>query len=188
MSRTSFTAFQRHLLFFSTPTQPPRLTFLSALRAAVSLGLDFPIAAVLILSLRLMYAPYPYVLLTINIEKIPQSLHRIQLSDFKLSQQDYTFSELLALLKPDSNKGFIKHKVDQGHIVRFWTMAANAHTHKVSREDVERFQQGEREEAVAKRRPGRYDVLPLRRGGPIITAGHSWAVKKLLGVRVYEAK
>jgi hypothetical protein len=67
-------------------------------------------------------------------------------------------------------------------------MAANAHTHKVSREDVERFQQGEREEAVAKRRPGRHDVLPLWRGGPIITAGHSWAVKKLLGVRVYEAK
>lgn len=188
MSRSSYTAFQRHLLFFSTSTQPPRLTFLSALRAALSVGLDFPVAVVLSLSLRLMYAPYPYVLSTINIEQIPRSLHRTQLSDAKLSQPGYTCSELLALLKSGSNKGFIKHKVDQGHIIGFWTMAANTHTHKVSREDVERFQQGEWEEAVANRRRGRLDVLPLWRGGPILPAGHSWAVRKLLGVRVYEAK
>jgi hypothetical protein len=30
--------------------------------------------------------------------------------------------------------------------------------------------------------------LPLWRGGAIIAAGHSWAIRKLLGVRVYEAK
>jgi hypothetical protein len=175
-------------MFFSTPTQPPRLTFLSGLRAAVSLGLDFPVALVLSLSLRLMYVPYPYVLSPINIEQIPQTLHRTQISNAKISQPEYTCSELLALLGSDSSKGFIKHKIDQGHIVGFWTMAANARTHRVSREDVKRFQQGEWEEAVAKRRRGRDDVLPLWRGGPIITAGHSWAVRKLLGVRVYESK
>jgi hypothetical protein len=189
MSRGSYTAFQRHLLFFSTPTQPPRLTFLSGLRAGVSIGLDFPVAVILSLSLRLMYAPFPFISSTINIEEIPRPLHRAQLNGAKLSKQEYTCSELLALLgSPEPGKGFIKHKIDQGHVVGFWTMAANAHTHKVSRDDVERFQQGEWEEAVARRRRGRDDVLPLWRGGPIIPAGHSWAVRKLLGVRVYQAK
>jgi hypothetical protein len=189
MSRSSYTAFQRHLLFFSTPTKPPRLTFLSGLRAGVSIGLDFPVAVILSLSLRLMYAPFPYLLSTINIEEIPRPMHRAQLSGAKLSKQEYTCSELLALLgSPEPEKGFIKHKIDQGHIIGFWTMAASARTHKVSRDDVERFQQGEWEEAIAKRRRGRDDVLPLWRGGPIIPAGHSWAVRKLLGVRVYEAK
>jgi hypothetical protein len=187
MSRSTYTAFQRHLLFFSTSTQPPKLTFLSGLRAAVSLGLDFPVALILSLSLRLMYAPFPNPLSTINIEQIPSSLHRTQLSDAKLDKQEYTCSELLALLGP-GNGGFIKHKIDQGHVVGFWSMAANTRTHTVSKEDVERFQQGEWEEEVVKRRRGRDDVLPLWRGGPIWTGGHSWAVRKVLGVRVYESK
>jgi hypothetical protein len=67
-------------------------------------------------------------------------------------------------------------------------MAANTRTHTVSKEEVERFQQGEWEEEVVKRRRGRDDVLPLWRGGPIWTGGHSWAVRKVLGVRVYESK
>jgi len=188
MSRSTYTAFQRHLLFFSTPTTPPKLTFLSGLRAAVSLGLDFPVAVVLSVSLRLMYAPYPYIFSTINIESIPHSLHRTQLSDAKLPKQDYTCSELLALLKFEPRRGFIKHKIDQGHVVGFWTMAASARTHKVSIEDVERFQQGEWENAVVNRRRGRDDVLPLWRGGPIWASGHSWAVRKLLGVRVYQSR
>lgn len=78
--------------------------------------------------------------------------------------------------------------IDQGHIISFWAMAASTRTHKVSREDVERFQQGCWEEAVAKRRRGRGDVLPLWRGGPIWTGGHSWAVRRLLGVKVYQTK
>lgn len=188
MPRSTYTAFQRHLLYFSTPTNPPKLTFLSGLRAAVSLGLDFPVAVILSLSLRLMYAPFPYLTSTINVEQIPRSLHRAQLSDAKLSKSEFTCSELLSLLEYEPGKGFIKHKIDQGHIVGFWTMAADTRTHKVSRDDVERFQQGEWEEAVMRRRRGRDDVLPVWRGGPIITAGHSFAVRKLLGVRVYEAK
>jgi hypothetical protein len=188
MSRSSYTAFQRHLLFFSTPTQPPRLTFLSGLRAAVSLGLDFPVAVILSLSLRLMYAPFPYIQTTINIEHIPQSLHRTQLSDAKLSNAEYTCSELLALLGSESGMSPVHHKINQGHIVGFWTMAANTRTHTVSRDDVKRFQQGEWEETIMQRRRGRDDVLPFWRGGPLIIAGHSWAVRKLLDVRVYEAK
>lgn len=186
MSRSTYTAFQRHLLFFSTPTTPPRLTLPSGLKAAVSLGLDFPVAVMLSLSLRLMYAPFPNIFSTINIEQIPRHAHRTQLSDAKLSQRDYSCNELLSLLKDEPGKGFIKHKIDQGHIVGLYAMAANSRTNRVSREDIERFQHGEWEEAVMKRRRGRGDVVPLWRGGPIWVGGHSWAVKKVLGVRVYE--
>ncbi|KAF2128510.1 hypothetical protein P153DRAFT_367634 [Dothidotthia symphoricarpi CBS 119687] len=187
MSRSTYTAFQKHLLFFSTPTNPPRLTFLSGLRAAVSLGLNFPISVVLSLSLRLLYVQFPS-LSTINIEKIPRSAHRAQLSSATLSKSEYTCSELLQLLGAGQGNGILKHMIDQGHIVGFWTMAADAHTHTVSRDDVERFQQGEWEEAVVARRRGRNDVLPFWRGGPLGVGPHSWAVWKLLGVRVYDVK
>jgi hypothetical protein len=192
MLRNTYSAFQRHLLFFSAPTTPPRLTFISALRAGVSLGLDFPVAVLLSLSLRILYAPFPYFWLPIVVDKIPSSAHRTQLSSAQLPQgkTEYTCSELLHLLnsspKEKQEKGWLKHKIDQGHIVGFWTMAADAKTHRVKSSDVERFQQGEWEKAVVERRRGRGDVLPLWRGGPIWVAGHSWAVTKLLGVRVYE--
>jgi hypothetical protein len=188
MSRNAYTAFQKHLLFFATPTTPPKLTILSGLRAACRLGLDFPVSVLLSLSLRILYAPFPKFWSTINVENIPQSSHRSQLSNATLSKSEYTCTELLRLLDPEPSKGLWKHKVDQGHIVGFWAMAANTDTHKVSRGDVERFQQGEWEEAVYKRRRDREDVLPLWRGGPIWAGGHSWAVRKLLGVRVYEKK
>ncbi|KAF1851113.1 uncharacterized protein K460DRAFT_391458 [Cucurbitaria berberidis CBS 394.84] len=191
MSQSRYTAFQRHLLFFSTPTTPPRLTFLSALRAAVSLGLDFPVAVVLSFSLRLLYAPLPYIWSPIIVDKIPHSAHRTQLTSASLSKDksEYTCSELLQLLgSSEAGHGLVKRLIDQGHIVGFWTMTANARTHTVSREDVRRFQQGEWEVPVATRRQGRDDVIPLWRGGPIWAGGHSWAMKKLIGVRVYEVK
>lgn len=186
MSKASYTAFQRHLSFFSTPTKPPRLTILSGVRAALSLGLDFPIALLLSLSLRLMYSPIPHIWSTISVENIPRSLHRTQLENARLSKSEYTCSELLGLLPTDSRQGFVKHKIDQGHVIGFWAMAANTKTHTVARSDVERFQQGEWEESVARRRRERNDVVPLWRGGPIIVSWHSWAVKTFFGVRVYE--
>ena len=67
-------------------------------------------------------------------------------------------------------------------------MAADTSSHTVSKEDVERFQQGNWEDAVVERRRELGDVLPLWRGGPIWVGGHSWAVQKLLGVKVYKAK
>jgi hypothetical protein len=191
MSRSSYTAFQRHLLFFSTPTTPPHLTFTSALRAGVQIGLDFPVAVLLSMSLKLFYAPFPFFWSPIIVDKIPTSSQRTQLSSATLpkGKNDFTCSELLALLR-DSKEGSggLKGLIDQGHVVGLWTMAASARTHTVSKDDVERFQQGEWEDAVVKRRRGRGDVLPLWRGGPIWVGGHSWAVWKLLGVRVYEGK
>lgn len=190
MSQKVLSPFQKHLLFFATPSSRPQLTIISALRAGVSLGLDFPVSVALSIALRVMYAPFPYFWKPVFVDSIPASQHRTQLSSAELpkSKANYTCSELLNILGNVDNKGFVKHKIDQGHIVGFWTMAANAHTHRVSRDDVERFQGGEWESAVVARRKARDDVLPLWRGGPIWTTGHSVAVNKLLGVQVYEEK
>ncbi|KAJ4982769.1 hypothetical protein SVAN01_11728 [Stagonosporopsis vannaccii] len=188
MSQHSYTAFQKHLLFFSTPTNPPRLTFVSALKAACALGLDFPVSVFLSLGLKLLYTPFS--LTGINIIDIPQSSHRSQLSNATLPtvKKEFTCSELLRLLDQERNPGFIKHKIDQGHVVGFWSMAANTRTHTVSRDDVEHFQQGEWETPVAERRRNLEEILPLWRGGPIWAGGHSWAVERLLGVNVYKSK
>lgn len=195
MSQNAYTAFQRHLIFFSTQTNPPRLTFLSGLRASIALGLNFPVSVLLSLSVRLLYARFPYIT-SPSIKEIPQSQHRSQLSSAKIpdSKSEYTCSELLSLLQADhglhaeQRKGFLERRINEIHITSLWAIAANTRTHTVSREDVERFQQGEWEEAVAKRRREREDVLPFWRGGPILVGPHSWAVRKLLGVRVYEVK
>ncbi|KAK7192617.1 hypothetical protein DPSP01_006557 [Paraphaeosphaeria sporulosa] len=168
MSRNTYTAFQRHLLFFSTPTNPPRVTILSGMRAAASLGLDFPVCVLLGVSLRIMYAPFPNIFSPINIERIPRSKHRAELSDARLDQQEYTCYDLLRILPC------------------FWAMPASTKTHTVSRDDVERFQRGDWADKIAERRRERDDVLPLWRGGPIIVNWHSWAIRKVLGVRVYE--
>ncbi|KAJ8113288.1 hypothetical protein OPT61_g4551 [Boeremia exigua] len=188
MSRQNYTAFQKHLLFFSTPTNPPRLTFGSALKGACALGLDFPVSVCLSLGLKLLYTPFS--LTGINITEIPQSSHRSQLSDITLpeAKKEFTCSELLRLLDQERHPGFIKHKINQGHVVGFWSMAASMRDHTVSRDDVERFQQGEWEAAVAERRRNSAEILPLWRGGPIWAGGHSWAVDKLLGVKVYKSK
>jgi hypothetical protein len=189
MSRQSYTTFQKHLLFFSTPTNPPRLTFISALKAACALGLDFPVSVVLSLGLKLLYAPFPYIS-AININEIPQSAHRSQLSNVTLptAKKEFTCSELLRLLDQEHSPGFLKHKIDQGHIIGFWSMAANTRTHTVSRDVVEHFQQGEWEKEVMERRCNSDEILPFWRGGPIWAGGHSWAVDKLLGVKVYQTK
>jgi hypothetical protein len=194
MSRKTYSAFQKHLLFFSTPTTPPKLTFGSALRAGVSLGLDLPVAVLLSLSLKLLYAPFPYIWSPIIVDRIPAWSHRTQLEYATLPQgkSDRNCSELLSLLKQsekrEREKGWLSRKIDQGHIIGFWTMAADTRSHTVSNEDLERFQQGDWEDSVVERRKGRHDVLPLWRGGPVWVSGHSWAVRKLLGVKVYQTK
>lgn len=182
----NISAFQRHLLFFGTNTTPARLTVPSATHAALSLGLDFPVAVLLSLSLRFLYTPVPNILSSPCIEDLPPSRHRQQLEGINLEKERYTCKDLLELLPKEPGKGFLGKKLDQGHIVGFWAIAADTKTHVVDREDVERFQEGRWQGGVVKRRRGREDVLPLWRGGPIVVEWHNWAVRKIVGVRVYE--
>ncbi|KAF2864926.1 hypothetical protein BDV95DRAFT_508350 [Massariosphaeria phaeospora] len=198
MSRATYSAFQKHLQFFCAPrSNPPRLTLLSGLRASVALGLDLPVALALSLGMRLLYAPFPNFLSPIYIDKIPKSKHRNQLATAHLEKgkSEWTCTELLRLLDSSEDVdrfhaeldvGFLERKINQAHIVGFWTMAANTQTHTATSHDVERFQQGDWQHDVAQRRRGREDVLPLWRGGPLWVGGHSWAVWMLLGVKMYE--
>jgi hypothetical protein len=184
------TAFQKHLLFFSTEATPPRLTFFSALRASIALGLNLPIAIILSISLRVLYLQLPRFWSPVSVDDIPNSAHRAQLTSAHLApkKSDFSCTDLLQLLSKNDNEGFFKRKINEGHIIGFWAMAANSRTHAVAREDLRRFQQGNWEASIMERRRDRTDVLPVWRGGPVWVGGHSWAVKKLLGIRVYESK
>lgn len=182
------TAFQRHLLFFSNQAHPPRLTILSATRASLSLGLDLPAASALAISIRALYAPYPNIFSRLDVLRLPPSRHRTQLSRAKLTKQNYTYDDLYALLQSDAKRGAVASMLDRWHVRMFHAIAADMKTGLVRREDVERFQEGSWQESVRERRRGRGDVLPLRRGGPIVVKWHSLAVRALFGVRVYEGK
>ncbi|CBY00893.1 hypothetical protein LEMA_P020230.1 [Plenodomus lingam JN3] len=189
-----YTPFQNHLLHFSTPPPSPRLTLPSTLRASLTLGLNLPLSLLLSLALRILYTPLPNFWTPIHIQHIPPSSHRTQLSHAALPRGKPGFScaELLALLDGEEGAGertsWVVRKINQMHVLGFWSMAADAHTHVVARGDVEAFQRGDWEAAVVRRRRGRADVLPFWRGGPVWVAGHSWAVGRLLGVRVYDSE
>ena len=189
---TSLGRFQRHLLHFAAPNST-KITLLSSLRASLALGLDFPVALTLSIGLRILYAPFPY-LSPVDIPSIPQSSWRTQLEDAKLTVDTYTRADLLHLYHSSAKYNRsdpLTRSVDTMHVISFWAMTADVGSGLVSRRDVERFQAGEWEGEVVRRRRSRRrgegDVLPLWRGGPISVAGHSWFVRKLFGVRVYEA-
>jgi len=188
---TSLSRFQLHLLHFAAPNST-KITLLSSLRASLALGLDFPVALTLSIGLRILYSPFPY-LSPVDIPSIPQSSWRTQLEDAKLTSDTYTRADLLDLYhaSPKYNRSDpLTRSIDTMHVISFWAMTADVDSGLVKRADVERFQQGEWEGEVVKRRRSRRrgegDVLPLWRGGPISVAGHSWFVRKLFGVRVYE--
>jgi len=78
--------------------------------------------------------------------------------------------------------------LNKSQVGALWTLAA-VRTGLVDREDVERFQKGGWAEEVVKRRrsrlPGKGDVLPFWRGGPLVVSAESWFVRRFFGVEVY---
>jgi hypothetical protein len=177
-SSPSLTAYQRQLLFFGDAHR--RVTIPSALRGALRLGLNFPLALALSLTLRALYASNP--LRPINILKLPARLHRSQLEHAALTEPAYTRPALLALVPRAGLAGLF----DRAHVLSFWALAARREDLRVDAADVRRFQDGGWADAVAQRRRGRQDVLPFWRGGPLWPGGHSFVVRHLFGVRVYE--
>ncbi|KAK8845616.1 hypothetical protein IAR55_006332 [Kwoniella newhampshirensis] len=190
---TSFTPFQRHLLHFAQSPTSPNITVSSALRGSLELGLNFPVSLSLALAIPLLYAPFPHYLRPVPIKSVQKSDERTQLSPASLSQSTYSMMEVFDLYRADHaarSRGWFDWMVDQGHVLSFWAIAADVKTGRVDVEDVERFQKGEWCGSIVKRRqcrmPGKGDVLPFYRGGPIIVGLHSWFVGRLFGVRVYE--
>lgn len=186
--------FQRHLAFFARPNTT-QLTFYSSLKSFLSLGLDFPVACALAFGLRVTYSPFPNYWSPVDITAIPPSSMRTQLEDVPLNGHTYSRSDLVNLyqqssLGDDKHKGMIRRIYDLAHVNAFWMIAADVDSHTVDEGTVRRFQEGTWGEAVVRRRKSRRkgvgEVLPLWRGGPISVVGHSWFVRKLFGVRVYE--
>lgn len=195
---STLSPFQTHLSFFASARSPTVITLASALKSSLKLGLNFPVSLFLAVALRILYAEFPYYWRPVDIERIPRNKWRTQLQgttiDADSHPQGFTITELLQITNRRENsgaKGLAKKLIDQGHVVGFWAMAADVHTRRVSLEDLKRFQTGTWNDAVAARRRFRdgkeADVLPFTRGGPLSVAGHSWAVGRFLGVRVYES-
>lgn len=186
----SLTPFQRHLQFFGLPQPPHRITILSSLRASFRSGLDFPVALILSLGLRVLYGTH--LSSPIDIAAIPRHLHRTQLEQGSASadedrKRSYSLSDLLDLYAsdPSSQRGLFTSLLDRAHILSFWSISARKDL-RVDASDFKRFKEGTWEQAVVERRRGRADVSPFWRGGPIIVSAHSWFVRTLFGVRVYE--
>jgi len=179
--------FRRHLQQFAA-RDSSQITLLSSLRAALALGLDFPVACILAIGLRVAYGSFPFVK-PVDIRSVPSASLRTQLEDVKVEKSHYTRSDLVKLYNqsPTSqNSGPIKRAIDASHVISFWAMTASTKTHLVDADSLKRFQTGAWADDVMERRRRRSDILPLWRGGPISAAGHSWFVRRLFGVRVYE--
>lgn len=192
-SLTMTDPFVAHLRFFADSKNPNQVTLLSGLRNSIRLGLDFPVALCMSIGIRLMYAPFPF-LRPIDISSIPPSAYRSHMVESKLDKESYSLSDIISRHSTHdparSAKGLLGSIFDRGHALSLWTLAADVKTGLVSKDDFARFQKGTWLNDVAERRKYRAEdksnVLPLYRGGPISVVGHSWAVDKLLGVKVYK--
>lgn len=78
--------------------------------------------------------------------------------------------------------------MDRTHVESFANWCKDKESGRVGRREVEMFQQGEWQGEVVRRRKGRGDVVPLKYGGPVGVGLHSWFVRKVFGIRVYEDK
>ncbi|KAK1921074.1 hypothetical protein DB88DRAFT_122767 [Papiliotrema laurentii] len=186
---TNLTRFQRHMVYFAKPGTH-QITLLSSIKASLALGLDFPVACALSIGMRVLYAPFPY-LSPINISSITPGQSRSQLEHAPDNQQYYSRADLVrSYWQSPREVGMVHTILDLMHVVSFWAIAADVRTGLVDADTLRAFQQGEWQQGVVRRRKSRRrdvgEVLPLWRGGPIIVSGHSWFVKTLFGVRVYE--
>lgn len=179
----SNSAFHRLLSFFANRSPHPNtstITFLDSLRGDLSIGLDFPVAFVLASIRHLVFRNTGFFSLAIHVPTVRTSRTLLGGQDaFHVDENKcYTRSELTGLAKPGG-------LIAQADAFGLWCLAAESDG-KVKGEEIRMFQRGEIMERVAARRRGRENVLPLWRGGPISVNGHSWFVKKLFDVDVYQ--
>ena len=182
---TALTPYQTHLAFFTNLPHPQshqtlRITLPSALRASLSLGLNFPVSLLLALVLRMLYG-------WSDVRGVSPSSrwHCNLLSDVSLPtayNKGVTRVQLLDCMRGRPAKY-------RWRMMGLWAVAADERTGVLSARDVEDVRKGVVYWRVAERRRVRWrdggNVLPVWRGGPVSVAGHAYFVKKLFGVEVY---
>lgn len=174
--------FQRHLAFFDRDNDG--FVYLGeSLRGCLSIGLDFPAALSMAVGFQILYGnTRPFFFGPFRgIEVSRVTNERTMLQDVPIDLKHnpvFSRKELSTVVR---QKGFM----DRAHIFGLWALAADGEG-KVSRRDIELCQAGMILPELERRRKTRSDVLPLYRGGPISVAGHSWAVDRVFGVKVYQ--
>lgn len=177
------TPFQRHLSFFDRDNDG-FIHFGESLRGNLAIGLDFPVAVGMAFGYHLIYGnTRPFFFGPFNpIEIARVTSQRNMLEHVKLEDvpaRGMGRRTLVAASYPES-------LIDKVHVWGLWNFAATREG-LISAHDIDLFQQGVMlYELEKRRRDNRNHVLPLYRGGPAWVGGHSWAVDKLYGVKVYQ--
>ena len=165
--------FQVHITFYSTTPTPeaaktgrPHITVLSGLRRSLALGRNFPGALLSAVVLRLLYgSPWNLYLRPVDVQALRQ--RRTMLEDVTLPSENLTRDELTrALFQAD------KGVLDRVHALHLWSIGADVDSGTLSADDVGACRRGELLWRLEEKR--RYsdgpkgEVLPFRRGGPIL--------------------
>ncbi|KAK3113183.1 hypothetical protein LTR53_009782 [Teratosphaeriaceae sp. CCFEE 6253] len=175
--------FHRLLAFYSNKSEHPntqtiRLT--DSLRGNLALGLDFPAALAIAVGRHLVFRNTGFLSLGIHVPSV--STRTTMLDGVPIDEKrEYTRAEIVRAAQR-SGGGFMARLDALG----LWALAADVETGRLAGGDVVAFQRGTLLEGLERRRRDRGQVLPLYRGGPISVAGHSWFVKKLFDVDVYQ--
>lgn len=176
--------FQRHLSFFDRDSDG-FIHYGDSLRGNLSIGLDFPVAAVMAFGYHLVYGNSGSILLgpfrAIEVAKVNARRNMLEKIDMRdISEVGLSRKRLVDMAQPSTF-------LDRMHINGLWAFAASTRSSMVSKSDISKCQQGTLLwELAERRRENRDHVLPLWRGGPISVAGHSWFVHKLFDVQVYQ--
>lgn len=186
------TAFLQHLSLFDRDGDG-LITFAESLRGNLSLGLNFPVSLAMSIGQQVVYGNAGTLHLTIDISRVKS--RRTMLSDMNTEPPSARKEhDEGALATGHSRTMLLDHcrsgtLLDRIHVRGLWALAADA-SGIVSAEDVRDYQQGSllwRLEARRKFRDAQdSNVLSFFRGGPGSVAGHSWFVKRLFDVDVYQ--
>lgn len=174
--------FHNLLSFYSSKNPQPSLQTIrlaDSLRGNLALGLDFPAAVAIAVGRHLYLKNTSLFSLDIHIPSVPTKvtlLDGIPIDEKK----DYSRAELLHAAAQNGWTG-------QADAFGVWALVSDVKTGLIKGSDVVAFQKGTLLYELEKRRKSREQVLPLWRGGPISVAGHSWFVRQIFGVEVYQA-
>jgi hypothetical protein len=172
--------FHRLLSFYSNRSQTPdtqTITLRDSLTGNLALGLDFPVALAIALGRHLYLKNTGWFSLNVfipNVKTRETLLEGLRIDEKK----EYSAGEMWEVGAPNGIAG----RIDA---VGVWALAADVRTGRVSGSDVQEFQQGTLFQRIEARRKTRDQILPLWRGGPLSSVGHSYVVDKLFAVKVY---